>query len=161
MTNRLLVEAGVSRHPESWRNMGNVWPANQGSLNNLIGVTDQSNGRNYRGRTAPSAEFDERIWNSRGSVSYVTGSHAAKMGFQTSHGTRWRGEYMNPDGVYYRFNNGVPNQITQRNKPDIVKENIGIDMGVYAQDKWTIGRLTANLGVRLDHQTIYFPEQFL
>jgi hypothetical protein len=161
LTNRLLVEAGVSRHPESWRNMGNVREPGEGSLNHLIGVTDQSNGRTYRGRIAPYAEFDERIINTRAAVSYVTGSHAVKVGFSNSHGTRVRGEYMNPEGVFYRFNNGVPNLITQRNKPDIVEENIGLDLGVYAQDKWTIGRLTANLGVRLDVETIYFPEQHL
>ena len=160
LTNRLLLEAGGSIHPEAWRNMSNTWDAGEGSLNHLIGVTEQSDGRTYRGRTAPYAEFNEMILNSRASVSYVTGSHAVKVGFATSNGTRVRGEYMNPEGVFYRFNNGVPNQITQRNKPDIVEENIA-ELGVYAQDRWTIGRLTANLGVRFDAESIVFPEQYL
>jgi hypothetical protein len=160
ITSRLLIEAGVSRHPESWRNITNTRNPIDGPLNNLIGVTEQSNGRTYHGKSSPYAEFDERIINTRASVSYVTGRHAAKVGIQTSHGTRERSDVVNPQGVYYRFNNGIPNQLTQR-ITDLVKENIGIDLGIYAQDKWTIGRLTANLGLRFDHQTIDFPEQHL
>ena len=160
LTNRLLFEAGGSIHPEAWRNVSNTWAAGEGSLNHLVGVTEQSNGQTYRGRTTPYAEFDATVINARASMSYVTGSHVVKVGFSNSHGTRVRGEYMNPEGVFYRFNNGVPNQITQRNKPDIVKENIN-ELGVYAQDRWTIGRLTASLGVRLDVESIVFPEQYL
>jgi hypothetical protein len=160
LTNRLLLEAGGSVHPESWRNVSNTWDSGEGSLNSLIGVTEQSNGRTYRGRTAPYAEFDSRVWNARGSISYVTGTHAFKIGFLGSRGRRERGEYMNPEGLYYRFNNGIPNQITQRNKPDVVKENL-VEVALYAQDKWTIGRLTANLGVRFDAERIAFPEQHL
>lgn len=161
VTSRLLLEAGVSRHPEAWRNASNTWAPGEGSLFNLIGVTDQSNGRTYRGKTVPYAEFDARIWNTRASVAYVTGSHAVKVGFMNSHGTRWRQEVMSPEGMFYRFNNGVPNQLTQRTKPDVVEENIALDLGVYAQDKWTIGRLTASLGVRFDAEKINFPDQHL
>lgn len=160
VTNRLLFEAGASIHPESWRNMSNTWPAGEGSLNHLIGITDQSNGRTYRGRVAPYAEFFSTVVNVRAAASYVTGSHALKMGFSSTTGKRERGEYMNPEGVFYRFNAGTPNQITQRNKPDVVKEDL-MELGLYAQDRWTIGRLTANLGVRLDVETINFPEQHL
>src|SRR6185436_1621196 len=35
------------------------------------------------------------------------------------------------------------------------------DLGVYAQDKWTVGRLTASLGVRYDFTNTSIPEQTL
>src|SRR5438067_6856136 len=35
------------------------------------------------------------------------------------------------------------------------------ELGVYAQDKWTVKHLTANIGVRLDYFNLYFPEQTL
>ena len=45
-------------------------------------------------------------------MSYVTGTHAFKVGFNRTHGFLEEYQYtMNP--VSYRFNNGVPNQITE------------------------------------------------
>ena len=49
----------------------------------------------------------------------------------------------------FRFNNGVPNQITLLSTPSVV-EFRNNDIGLYAQDKWTAGRLTLNYGVRFD-----------
>ena len=36
-----------------------------------------------------------------------------------------------------------------------------LDLGIYAQDKWTLKRLTLSYGVRFDHFSSYFPEQTL
>ena len=51
----------------------------------------------------------------------------------------------------YRFNNGVPNQLTQRATPLDRAERQRLDLGLYVQDKWTINRLTLSggLAVRL------------
>ena len=51
------------------------------------------------------------------SVSYVTGSHALKAGFDLLQGTHtnpWTG---NADALRYRFNNAVPNQLTESISP--------------------------------------------
>ena len=61
----------------------------------------------------------------------------------------------------YRFNNGVPNQLTQRATPLDRAERQRFDLGLYAQDKWTLNRLTLNGGVRFDMFQSYFPEQTL
>lgn len=161
LTSRLLLEAGVSHHPERWRNTSRTWDDGDGPLNDFIGVTDQANGRTYRGRVTPYATALTIVRNYRAAISYVTGAHAFKAGFVNSPATRSREERMNPSNVFYRFNNGVPNQITQRTKPDLIEGEIGTDLGVFAQDKWTLGRLTANIGVRFDMETITFPEQHL
>ena len=157
-TNRLLFEAGGSYHPERWRSISTTWEGD-GPRNDLIGVTDQATGQNYHGRTGPYATFINIIQNYRGSMSYVTGTHSMKVGIMNRHATRDREEEANPQGVYYRFNNGVPNQITQRLLPRRFLGTIGVEMGVFAQDRWTFGRLTANYGIRWDWQTMYYPPQ--
>ena len=161
ITNRLLFEAGASHHPERWRNTSDTWEGDDGPLNHLIGVTDQADGRQYHGRVSPYATALTIVRNYRAAMSYVTGAHAFKAGFVNSPATRSREEQMNPQNLFYRFNNGVPNQLTQRTKPDLIEGEIGTDLGVFAQDKWTLGRLTANLGLRFDMQTISFPDQYL
>ncbi|MEQ1574360.1 MAG: TonB-dependent receptor [Vicinamibacterales bacterium] len=158
-TSRLLFEAGGSLHPERWRSVSTTWEGGDGPLNNLIGVTDQATGQNFHGRTTPYATFINVIENVRGSMSYVTGSHSLKVGIMDRHATRDREEAANPQGLYYRFNNGVPNQITQRLMPRRFLGTIGLEMGVFAQDRWTVGKLTANFGVRWDWQTMYYPPQ--
>jgi hypothetical protein len=157
-TNRLLFEAGASYHPERWRSISTTWQGD-GPRNDLIGVTDQATGQQYHGRIGPYATFINVIQNQRAAMSYVTGTHAVKVGIMNRHATRDREEEANPQGVYYRFNNGVPNQITQRLLPRRFLGTIGTEMGLFAQDRWTIGRLTATYGVRWDWQTMYYPPQ--
>ena len=61
--------------------------------------------------------------------------------------------------VSYRFNNGVPNQITLERDAVRHDDECGHDLGVYAQDRWTLNRLTLTLGVRYDYFADSFPEQ--
>ena len=157
-TNRLLFEAGGSYHPERWRSISTTWEGD-GPRNDLIGVTDQATGQQYHGRISPYATFINIITNMRGSMSYVTGTHSMKVGLMNRHATRDREEEINPQGVYYRFNNGIPNQITQRLLPRRFLGTIGTEMGIFAQDRWTMGRLTLNYGARWDWQTMYYPPQ--
>jgi hypothetical protein len=67
---------------------------------------------------------------------------------------------MNFDAPYwYRFNNGDPNQITMNATPFLQSARLDADMGVYAQDRWTIRRATVSYGLRYDHFASSFPEQ--
>jgi hypothetical protein len=61
--------------------------------------------------------------------------------------------------VSYRFNNGVPNLITERATPFERHMKQPFDLGLYAQDRWTVNRMTLNLGVRYDYLQTYFPAQ--
>src|SRR6185436_15422142 len=63
--------------------------------------------------------------------------------------------------VRYRFRDGVPNQLTQQATPFGFVNSMDAEIGVYAQDKWTMKRLTLNLGARLDYFKLSFPEQHL
>ena len=54
----------------------------------------------------------------------------------------------------------MPNLITEFATPYERKWRLN-ELGIYAQDKWTVGRLTANAGLRCDYFTTTFPEAHL
>ena len=60
----------------------------------------------------------------------------------------------------FRFRGGVPNQVTILDAPWNYQESVR-DIAIYAQDQWTIDRLTLNLGVRFNDAVGSTPEQVL
>ena len=95
------------------------------------------------------------------SLAYVTGSHSFKFGFYNVTANRDSHVDDNVAHLTYQFLNGVPNQLTQRATPLDRSERQRLDLGIYAQDKWTVNRLTLSYGVRYDHFSSYFPAQTL
>ena len=150
-TNRILVEAGYSHLPGDW---GYFTHEGDQQFENLIGVTEQSTGLSYRG---PRRYFGNQIrfsskitdQNLRGSVSYVTGAHAFKLGAQQHWAFRHAENHIAPQEITYTFNNGLPINITQ-GLPYVVDSRANPDFGLYVQDRWTVDRLTLNLGLRFD-----------
>ena len=100
------------------------------------------------------------VW--RASVSYVTGSHSLKAGYQAAYEvTDIFGNYA-AHGLQYRFANAstgvvAPNQITQRITPWQQANRTRYD-AFYVQDQWTQGRLTAQGALRYEHAWSFFPE---
>jgi hypothetical protein len=84
-----------------------------------------------------------------GSLSYVTGSHALKVGFTHISGTYWLTHP--PVPPILRMLNGVPFQVQLIAKPGEAKPRLNHDLGLYAQDQWTFRQLTLNLGLRFDY----------
>lgn len=88
-------------------------------------------------------------------LSYVTGSHAVRAGMQWSFG---------PDGNAREMNghlnqeyagrdaagNLIPDRVEIYNAPTWGTAYVERDLGIYAQDTWTIDRLTVNAGVRFE-----------
>ena len=153
MTNRLLLEAsggiiwGVSNNfPRPWLNPG------------IVGVVEQSTGMAYRAPTDASRGRPERVVSTRTVVSYITGAHAVKVGM-THRSGREREYRFDTSPLTFRFNNGVPNQLTQRAMPITLLTHVDHDMGVFAQDRWTVRGLTLTAGVRYDYYTNSFPDQ--
>jgi hypothetical protein len=97
----------------------------------------------------------------RASLTYVTGSHNMKFGYQ--------GGFGNPSQTYQNFTqvvqvrtlNGVPNQLMQTISvgPDTKYVRNLIPTNFYAQDQWTTGRLTVQGGVRYDSLISTYPDQ--
>ena len=157
-TNRLLLEAGIANHGEAWHTVYS-WDLNP----DLIGVTEQSNGLQYRThqRSPIFVGYFQNLNNLRVTASYITGTHAAKVGVTDGWSSNSRYNIHNTYNVSYRFNNGVPNQLTMFATPYTTDSNIKYDLGLFAQDKWTVRNLTLNLGVRADMFDLYYPEQHL
>jgi hypothetical protein len=161
-TNRLLFEAGVSSFSSKW---GGYVP--EGSQSGLVAVTEQSTAAGvpvpnftYHGwASAPSNNQQHNIW--RASMSYVTGAHNFKVGLQSAYEV-YR-QIQNVDNqLAYTFNSTSPTllnpiQFTMRIGPHIQSNRTRYD-GIYAQDTWTHGRLTAQAALRYEHAWSWFPE---
>ena len=91
-------------------------------------------------------------------MSYVTGSHSLKVGYQHTLMTQDIIWMTNNQNLTYRFNNGVPNQLTQSISPWMNRSRTGWD-AVFAQERWTRGRLTVQAAVRFDRARSWFPAQ--
>jgi hypothetical protein len=92
-------------------------------------------------------------------TSYITGSHAFKVGVQALSGQLPNnGSLLNNDfPIQYRLRNGVPVSLLQVASPATFETNVKLNLGLFAQDQWTIRRLTLNVGVRFDHLNAHSP----
>jgi hypothetical protein len=170
-TSRLLIEAHFSDHSEdlfnvtppngtAYRPAGDIWQS-------LVPVLEQSTGLLYHGggiAQGPnflySRQIGPNIYNANGSASYVTGSHAFKVGFNNLMGINFNSNSAGTTATSYRFNKGVPNLITEYATPNARASHL-TEGSVYAQDKWTLKQITINAGLRFDYYDTYFPQQFL
>jgi hypothetical protein len=154
VNNRLLLEAGFNRYKAA----SNLLPMT-GLTANMVPAQEQSTSLRFRAlethRLQPALTTHVRV-----SASYVTGTHAMKVGMNHTNG--WNGftfENLNP--LSYRLNNGIPNQLSERAFPIKTDTYMDHNMGVYAQDKWTVARLTAAFGVRYSYAAGSQPDQQL
>jgi hypothetical protein len=92
---------------------------------------------------------DDNLFNSRVSVSYITGSHAFKVGLQNMAGNNNTISQLYPDGTSWVFRGGVPVSVIESATPLVAKNRLR-GLGIYAQDQWTVKRMTLNYGVRFD-----------
>jgi Carboxypeptidase regulatory-like domain len=155
VTSRLLLEAGMFHQYHRWG-----WFPYAGTNPDVIGVLEQSSQINYKLRPAGFADRWQHDLRYRAAASYITGAHAFKVGFNNGDGDIDALLFLNGrQNLYYRFNNGVPNLITVYATPYHDGWNLDHDLGIYAQDRWTISRLTLTGGVRFDSFQSSFPEE--
>ncbi len=155
LTNKLLFEAGAgvatTNYPLYSDEKGHVLPTD-------ISIFEQSTGVQYNAVTGYSwPRNDAPRYSERASVSYVTGSHAFKTGFQLEELSNSVDRQVHGN-VNYVFNNRVPSSITQYATPYSTRNNVK-DFGFYAQDQWTIKRLTMTYGLRFSYFQGSIPAQ--
>ena len=156
LTNRLLIEAGASYVGALFlrRTFEELDPA-------MILRREQSTGLFWGGPYFDLRTLRNNPMHKRLAVSYVTGTHAAKVGLTHTHGHGWERKE-NPKGIAYQLNLGVPNQVTLYAEPWEYRTDIDQDLAVFAQDRWAIrDRLTLTYGVRYDYFANSFPEQYV
>ena len=164
-SNRLLFEGAVSMFNHVSRSLNNerVGP----NLPPALVLPSGAFVRGYGGwfpRT-PSRQNDQIInVITKGSMSYVTGSHAFKVGFN------WEERDLNFSPIsdtHLRYRNywsspiwrtrGLFNGAEFSAAADLQETTVS-PRSIYAQDKWTLDRLTVNAGVRFDYWGAGYPE---
>ncbi len=100
-------------------------------------------------------------FNWRFAASYVTGSHAFKAGVSFMHLWAWTSQDVVNNGMVLGLLNGVPRQVTIYATPFSFYELMNQDWGLFAQDQWTLKRVTINAGVRFDALNDMVPAQTL
>lgn len=158
-SNRLLIEAGFMLRNEKNGSSG-PRPAEGDPTLGLIPVFDFGTGYGFHGRLPVVSTiysfFSTVQPQMRASVSYVTGTHSFKVGFNHLYAGTSRYDTDNNHNLRYFLYNGFPFSIVQSAAP--YHENMRqSESGIYAQDVWTIDRLTLNLGVRFDRYRTTAP----
>ncbi len=89
-------------------------------------------------------------------MSYVTGTHHVKVGIQDTFGRYRRTDGSNGD-IRATFINGVAATAQILNSPVERRDLLHADAGFYAQDSWTLNRMTVNYGARYEHFSSGIP----
>jgi hypothetical protein len=161
VTNKLLLEAGFGTY---WSQWGGI-QAPGSNFTELVGVTEQCTradcasfggipGLQYRSGTYRHNLQGTVTW--RASASYVTGAQSMKFGYQGGYLYDDQYTYTNNQFLSYRFNSGVPNQITENINSFPANQRVRYD-AFYAQDQKTFGRITLQGALRYDRAWSYFP----
>jgi hypothetical protein len=180
VSNRTLIEGGYSRFTYGYARFGMAAPD---GLMDVIPVTEQSGiyGRtnfSYRGVFDP-LDFgfnDNDALNSswRASVSYVTGAHNVKVGYSGTFIEVHNGRVPNHTQLRYTFNSNAPVSAAcpAGGSPRLCPVSVSYMLasrweqhdrtqttGLYAQDQWTVGRLTLQGGIRYDRAWSWAPAE--
>jgi hypothetical protein len=158
VSSRLLIQGGWSSNIERYNNRyqeGLEQPLYSALWYSMASrVIDGTGGvRTVTGPTQYGSYPDRYNW--QGSASYVTGSHNVSVGFQDSFGTYNQFFGSNAD-MYENFTTnaatgvvGASTVLVGATQPRFDDKLDGA-LGIYAQDNWTMKRLTVNYGVRWD-----------
>ncbi len=152
LTNSLLFEAATGLMPVDYNlaYQASVKPTDIATIDIITGVLSKAATYDTQCRgTMPSASA---------ALSYVTGSHNIKAGWQFRKG--WFQEYFQQNqNMVIRLRNGVPDQVILYNTPVIHREDLMNETDFFLQESWTHKRLTINPGLRYEHIRYGLPAQ--
>jgi hypothetical protein len=112
----------------------------------------------YRSQDFSDAHTGSYSW--KASSAYATATHTVKVGYQHTVMIDDRTWMTNDLNLTYRFNNGVPNQLTQSISPWVNNTRVAW-FALFAQGQWTRDRLTLHAAGRFDRARSWFPGQQL
>jgi len=159
LSNKLLLEASAQLGAYFW------WGSRQKNAYDTTMIPVQETAGPF-----PNINYRAENWSGhqgftnigQGSASYVTGSHSAKVGFRF-HQNRalYPINFYNDSQLNYVFTNGQPSAVTVNGDANAAQKSHQFMTAFYAQDRWTLGRLSLQGGLRFEHLSDYFPEQHM
>lgn len=152
-TNRLLFEAGVA--PGESPDTINQRPDLIGGvgIRELGSATVEPVFFGYR--SSLFVDRDDRLPSQsfRAAMTYVTGSHNVKVGMSMQRGHFERNDTNHAAGDLFYWTIGhQPLFVTIRSPLAGWTSRLNYNLGLFAQDAWTVNRFTVNAGIRLDLQ---------
>src|SRR5262245_11325181 len=146
ISSRALFEAGFGVTNETWTRE----PVEDSATSKGSPVTELNTGISFRAYPALFSRNYTSLRSYRTALTYVTGSHAFKTGMTLQEGPADTDSYTNKD-TFLTVRNGQPFSVSVRTTPYTTHERLVADLGIYAQDTWTIHRFTINAGLRWDY----------
>ena len=154
-TNRLLFEAGVSHLP-----FGYDLPHAEDAYLGAPGVFEVAPLRASRNSSSWLSGTDVYISPKNvnyytGSMSYVTGSHNLKVGLSFN---QQRTSTSGQSQFWTQLWTARGNPFRARFYAGLGQIDTASSLGIYAQEQWTLDRLTVNAGVRFDRVRTGYPD---
>jgi len=179
-----ILETGSTVGLDSTASQVNIWAG--GAPSPFAGVpggfANTSGSLNTKIGEAAAETRDTKNWRSRASISYISGGHHAKVGYDGGYYSQLETNQANQSGLTYLYFEpaatancnvpgtcgnmtlqfpGDPNNLARRPFPQFVSFNTGTGtlddhvkyIALYAQDQWTLKRITASFALRYDHAT--------
>ena len=152
ISNRLLLDGNVAVYNEDTTVNG------FGNLGPRYSIVELSTGVTYHGPAGTTGQLTvaNRNYFANSNLSYVSGSHALKIGMQLSTGySNWTQALYDDKRLFLL--NGVPDSVEVWTSPFNTNINVKADLALFAQDQWTIRRFTLNYGLRFEYSNAYVP----
>ena len=128
----------------------------------LIRITDIGTQGGVTGVTYRSMNWNENhafVPRWKAAAAYVTGSHNFKVGVQGFVQEQDNQNFTSSGDVTYTFNNGSPQSFTMWGDNPIRYRSRAFSNSIYAQDQWTVKRLTLQGAARYDYAKSIYPHQ--
>ncbi|PYR26182.1 MAG: hypothetical protein DMF92_18990, partial [Acidobacteria bacterium] len=157
VTNRLLLEAGGNyvngvnlqrcNTKDDLLFSGPAGSAPDCSLPTAVETTTNARIRSAAGYGLGNGQGKGLRW--KAAASYITGTHAFKAGMDLQSGSLHELQ-RHPGDYQVNLRNGLPTSLTLYSPFDYTN-HLKADLGIYAEDQWTLKRVTLNLGVRYQY----------
>jgi hypothetical protein len=162
LSNRMLIDAGFGAYQSPFGPRES--PGN--TTRPLARITEQCPAGCSANGGIPNLTYRSANWGHswdaqytwRASVSYVTGAHNLKIGYGGVALVSDLQNHTNDLNLTYTTSNGVPISLSQTLLPYTISYRTR-NMSFYAQDQWTLGRMTLQGALRFDHNWSFSPDQ--
>ncbi len=157
-TSRLLLDAAFSASVYDYGGREREGNATR----DLVRVTDLGVQSGISGMTYRSMNWNENhaaVPRWKGSAAYVTGAQSFKIGFQGFVQVQDNSNFTNNQAIAYTFQNGRPTSLTMSGANPVQFRSRAFSQSIYAQEQWTISRLTLQGALRYDYASSMYPHQ--